>query len=96
MNRLFKEIMILGLAFVALVYLMFPSLGIFELAPDFLPLVGWIDEGVATAILLNTARYYGLDLTSLYGRSNQPKATRRRDEDEPMIITQEKRDQHHR
>lgn len=66
MARLLKEMIILGMAAGAALYLMFPSL-----LPDFLPLIGWIDEGAATVVLLNTFRYYGIDLTDLYNRKPQ-------------------------
>lgn len=102
MSRLLKEMLVLGTAFVALIYLMLPTLGVFELAPDFLPIVGWLDEGVATLILANTLRYYGIDLTALYKRNDQdednPKAGRRRgrsdwrDNDEPFIIYDQDRE----
>ncbi|RMG74127.1 MAG: DUF1232 domain-containing protein [Chloroflexi bacterium] len=70
--RIFKEMAILGLAFFAALYLMFPSL-----IPDFLPLIGWIDEGVCTLILANTASYYGINLTNLYGRAGTRVVKRR-------------------
>jgi uncharacterized membrane protein YkvA (DUF1232 family) len=66
MSRLIKEMLILGLAFVAGAYLMFPSL-----LPDFIPVIGWMDEGVATLILINTLRYYGVDLTNFYGKNTR-------------------------
>lgn len=68
MGRLFKEMMILALAAVALIYLIYPSLGVFELIPDAIPVIGSLDEASATIILVNTLRYYGLDLARLYGR----------------------------
>ena len=70
--RMIKEMIILGLAFIALLFLLVPSL-----IPDFIPLVGWLDEGAATVILLNTLRYYGLDLTDLYGKPTRKKTIRR-------------------
>jgi uncharacterized membrane protein YkvA (DUF1232 family) len=66
MGRIIKELLILGLAGFAAIYLMLPSF-----IPDFIPFVGWLDEGAATLILINTARYYGLDLTDLYGRGRK-------------------------
>jgi hypothetical protein len=82
MKRLIKEMFIVGLAAVALIYLMYPSLGIFELIPDAIPVIGSLDEATATIILINTLRYYGLDISRLYGRSrNQerlPEGTVRR------------------
>lgn len=75
MQRLFKEMMILALAVFALIYLLYPSLGIFELIPDAIPLLGSIDEATATLILINTLRYYGLDLTKLFGAKSDPSNT---------------------
>jgi uncharacterized membrane protein YkvA (DUF1232 family) len=69
MARMIKEMIILGTAIMAFIYLMLPSV-----LPDFIPIVGWIDEGAATLVLLNTLKYYGLDLTDLYGK---PSTTRR-------------------
>ncbi len=73
MRRLFKEMMIIGLGVIALVYLMNPTLGILELIPDNLPLIGNLDEAGATLILLNTLRYYGINLDRLYGRRQDDK-----------------------
>lgn len=66
--RAIKEMIIFFLAVFATLYLLFPTLGIFELIPDAVPLVGSIDEAGATLILLNTLNYYGLDLTNLYNK----------------------------
>jgi hypothetical protein len=68
MGRLLKEMMIIGLAGVATIYLIYPSLGVFELIPDAIPILGSLDEASATIILINTFRYYGFDLTRMYGR----------------------------
>lgn len=85
MSRLIKEMVILGLAALSLLYLMLPTFGIFEIVPDVIPIFGWLDEGTATLILANTLRYYGLDLTSLYGnrkeKPHQRRVYRREDDD---------------
>jgi uncharacterized membrane protein YkvA (DUF1232 family) len=60
--RIFKEMAIVALATFAGIYLMFPSF-----IPDFLPFIGWLDEGFCTLILANTASYYGINLTNIYG-----------------------------
>ena len=70
MGRLFKEMMIIGLAAVALIYLIYPSLGVFELIPDAIPVIGSLDEASATLILISTLRYYGFDVSRLYGKRN--------------------------
>lgn len=71
MIRLFKEMFIIFVALIALLYLLNPTLGILEFLPDNLPLVGNLDEGLAVVILLNTARYYGIDLTRMYARGDK-------------------------
>ena len=77
-RRLFKEMIILATAFAAGVYMIFPTLGIFELIPDAIPIIGSLDEGAATLILLNTLSYYGLDITRLYGKRQPSKKYKRR------------------
>lgn len=71
--RIFKEMAIVGLAVFASLYLMFPSF-----IPDFLPFVGWVDEGFCTLILANTASYYGFNLTNIYGTAPRKKVVVRR------------------
>lgn len=85
-TRLFKEMFIVGMAFVALVYMMFPTLGIFELIPDAIPIIGSLDEGAATLIILNTLNYYGLDVTHLYGKPTK-RRRRRRKAPPPDVVT---------
>lgn len=43
----------------ALLYLINPAAGIFELLPDNLPLLGNMDEGAATLLLTNVLAWYG-------------------------------------
>jgi len=71
MSRLFKDVVVLGLAAVAGLYLINPTAGFFEFIPDNFPLVGNIDEAGATLIILNAFRYYGIDLGRLFGRNEQ-------------------------
>lgn len=67
MLRLLKEMFILAAGFIAVVYLLNPTLGLLEFIPDNLPLVGNLDEGAATALLLSVLAYYGIDLTRVFG-----------------------------
>jgi hypothetical protein len=53
-------------------YLANPTLGVFELLPDNIPLVGNVDEATASMVLLGALRYFGYDLTDLFKR--KPKA----------------------
>ena len=56
-----------GLAGVlAVLYLLNPTLGVFELIPDNLPLVGNLDEATATMVLITAMRYFGWDVTDLF------------------------------
>ncbi len=73
MMRLLKEMFIIGVGFLAFVYLINPTAGWIEFIPDTLPFIGNIDEGFATMVLLSVLRYYGLDLGRLFGNGkNQP------------------------
>lgn len=71
MSRIFKEMFVIGLGAIGVVYLMYPSLGVFELLPDALPIIGSIDEATATLLVVNVARYYGIDLTRLLGKKGE-------------------------
>jgi len=59
-----KNIFVLILGILSLVYLINPTLGFFEIIPDNLPIIGNLDEVAASAILLAVFRYFGIDLTS--------------------------------
>lgn len=67
MVQLLKNMVIITLGAIGMLYLMFPTLGIFELIPDAIPFIGNLDEFAATMLVLNTLAYYGLDLSKLYG-----------------------------
>lgn len=73
MRNTFKDIVVLGLGALAVVYLANPTAGFIELIPDNFPIIGNLDEAAAVLILLNTLRYYGVDLVTLYKRDgDQP------------------------
>ncbi|MAS35015.1 MAG: hypothetical protein CL610_13480 [Anaerolineaceae bacterium] len=65
MKRVLQEMFVLGIAAVAVLYLINPTAGILEFIPDNLPLVGNLDEAGAVLILTNVLAYYGLDLNRL-------------------------------
>jgi hypothetical protein len=52
----------------ALLYLLNPSLGLFEFLPDNIPLLGNLDEASATMVLLGALRHHGLDLTRMFAK----------------------------
>ena len=53
------------------IYLINPSMGVFELLPDNLPFVGNLDEAAATTLLLSALSYFGIDLHNFFKRKNQ-------------------------
>jgi uncharacterized membrane protein YkvA (DUF1232 family) len=65
MPKIVKELLIIGIGIVALVYLINPTAGIIELIPDNFPIIGNLDEGAATAVVLAVLRHYGLDIVGL-------------------------------
>lgn len=66
-----KKLLVMLLGCLALLYILNPGAGVFELIPDNLPLVGNLDEAAAVALLLICLRYFGIDLTNLF-RRNRP------------------------
>lgn len=50
----------------AFLYILNPTLGLFELIPDNIPLVGNLDDATATMVLLAALRYFGWDATELF------------------------------
>jgi Protein of unknown function (DUF1232) len=63
-----KSIIAAIVGIVCAIYLINPTLGVFELIPDNLPVVGNLDEATATALLLSSLAYFGWDLRTLFGR----------------------------
>ena len=53
----------------AFLYLLNPTLGVFEFIPDNIPLVGNVDDATAVMVLLGALRYFGYDLTALFNRT---------------------------
>ena len=76
-RNLLSQLLALVAGVVAALYLVYPSLGIFELLPDALPLVGNLDEAAASLVLINVLDYYGIDLNR-FGRRKR----KRDDEDD--------------
>jgi len=66
-----KSIVVALVGCVSLVYLINPSAGIIEILPDNLPIVGNLDEATATALLLSSLRYFGLDLANLFKKEDK-------------------------
>jgi len=65
-RKLFKKTSIAVAGVIALIYLMNPGWGVFEFLPDNLPLVGNLDEAGATALLLSSLAYFGVNIHSIF------------------------------
>ena len=61
-----KRILIATVGIFAFLYLLNPTFGVFEFLPDNIPLMGNVDEAMATMVLLGALRYFGWDLTNLF------------------------------
>lgn len=61
-------VIVSGVGLFSILVLLFPSV-----LPDFIPIVGAIDEAVATTLLISVMAYFGVDLGSLFGRKKAEK-----------------------
>jgi len=68
-----KNFVVFSLGLLAVLYLLNPGAGIFEILPDNLPLVGNLDEAAAVALLLMCLRYYGIELPDIFRREKEIK-----------------------
>ena len=68
----FKDVIVFGAGLAAAIYLVYPSLSVFELLPDALPIVGSLDEATATVVLVSAFRYFGVDMSRLFKRDALP------------------------
>ena len=70
-KRRIKDIAMVIAGVLAVMYMMNPTLGIFELLPDNLPFVGNIDEAAATTVLIGVLGYFGITLPPIFSRPPQ-------------------------
>lgn len=61
-----KKIGVFLLGLFALIYLLNPTAGLFELIPDNIPLIGNLDEAAAVTLLLMCLRYFGYELPDIF------------------------------
>ena len=65
-----KKILVAVVGILSFLYLLNPGLGIFELIPDNVPLIGNLDEATATFLLLSSLAYFGIDLRDIFTKSD--------------------------
>jgi len=63
-----KDIIVIILMVISIIYLINPTAGFIEFIPDRFPIIGNLDEGVATTILLSCLSYFGYNFTDLFKR----------------------------
>lgn len=63
-----KDILVIIILGISVLYLINPTAGIIELIPDNIPLVGNIDEGIATTLIISCLGYFGFDFGNLFNR----------------------------
>ncbi|MBP6456122.1 MAG: DUF1232 domain-containing protein [Chitinophagaceae bacterium] len=61
-----KDKLMMLLLTVAIIYLINPTFGLFEFLPDNLPLIGNLDEGLATTIILYSLNYFGFEIPEFF------------------------------
>ena len=61
-----KNIFVFLIGILSLVYLINPGMGIFEIIPDNLPIIGNLDEAGAAVLLIAVLKYFGVDLTRFF------------------------------
>jgi len=63
-----KNILVALVGIISLIYLINPGMGLFEIIPDSLPIIGNLDEAGAAVLLIAALKYFGLDLTRFFKR----------------------------
>ena len=65
-----KLLAILGAIF-SVIYLINPTMGVFEILPDNLPFIGNIDEAAITTLLIGCLKIIGFDPLELFGKKEK-------------------------
>mgnify|MGYP001567330172 CR=1 FL=1 len=63
-----KNILVIILALLSVIYLLNPTAGIFEIIPDNIPFIGNIDEGFASFILYSSIEYFRGKQIGIFGQ----------------------------
>jgi len=66
-----KNIIVIFMGIISLLYLLNIGVGIIEAIPDNIPFVGNLDEASAAVLLLMCLRYFGIDLTKIFKKSSK-------------------------
>lgn len=66
MNIYLKNTIVLMSGILSLMYLLNIGVGIIELIPDNIPVIGNLDEATATVVLINCLRYFGVNWFDIF------------------------------
>jgi len=61
-----KTFFVVLVGIIAFLYILNPTAGIFELIPDVIPIVGNLDEAGATALVIASLGYFGIDFAHMF------------------------------
>ena len=61
-----KDIFVVIVGLLSLLYLFNPTAGLFELIPDNIPGIGNLDEATAVLLLISCLRYFGIDISNWF------------------------------
>ncbi len=69
-----RDYVVLTIGIMSFIYLLNPTLGIFEFIPDNIPFMGNVDEGAAMFLIFATLKYFGYDFRDIFKKEpKQPK-----------------------
>jgi uncharacterized membrane protein YkvA (DUF1232 family) len=63
------SLVVSGVGAFSVLVLLFPSI-----IPDIIPIIGALDEAVATGLLISCLAYFGVDIGAVFGRSKKKRA----------------------
>lgn len=61
-----KDFAVAVIALLSFLYLLNPTLGLFEFIPDAIPFIGNLDEGAAVYLILAALKYFGYDVRNIF------------------------------
>lgn len=81
--KILKDISVIGVALIAILYIINPGAGIIEIIPDNFPIIGNLDEAAAVFIIISALKYFGFELPDIF---NKHKSTEKGKENTPIKI----------
>ena len=70
-----KNFIVALIGIISAMYLFNFGIGIIELIPDNFPIIGNLDEAAATALLLSSLSYFGIDLFNIFKKEKEENST---------------------